>query len=225
MADFDDNEDWHALKRWWNKSSTWLVPIMILILLGVAGWYGWQWYEDRQNNQAAELYAEVHKGFASHQVTHDVADRVDQLKSDYQRSPYAINAALDMARYFVGQDKMTAAEDELAWVMEHAREKAMVDIAATRKARVLWAQDKPDKALKVLDRDHADAFDALYAEVAGDIQADQGHRDKAYKAYEKALDRLPADVPDQLLQQKRVDNAPAESNDAHVQADAESSHS
>lgn len=209
MAEYDNNEELASLSRWWAKNGTAAIIGVLIGLLVIGGWYGWGWYSNRQDAQAADLYAQVQHGIATDNVTGGVDNIVEKLKNDYSRTPYAGAAALAMGGYYVDQNKLGKAEHELDWAMHNAKGKGIAQIATVRKARVLWAENKPDAALKLLNQDHPAAFDSLYAELAGDIHAAQGDRDAARAAYKKALAALPADASKQMLQQKLNANAPA----------------
>lgn len=210
MAELENtNQELKTFKRWWDKAGTGVVIVLIIVLLGVLGWYAWGWYTNRQNTQAAEIYTKVQQGLDNNAPDKSVMNLIEQLESSYQRTPYATAAALDLARYHLGQDELDEAADQLRWAVKHSRDQGMRHIAVTRLARVLWSQDKADQALEVLDRDHPPAFEALYAEITGDIHAARGQRDQAYEAYKKALDTLPRDVPAHMLEIKRNNNAPA----------------
>ncbi|MDA3920694.1 MAG: tetratricopeptide repeat protein [Salinisphaera sp.] len=225
MAEYD-NEELIRLKGWLASNGA---AAAAGILLGVAlllGWYGWHWYSARQDAQAANMYVQVEQGLATDNVTPGLVNVVKSLESDYSGTPYASAAAMALAAYYVQQSKLDPASQHLHWAMKHASEKGMQQIARVRAARVLWAQNKPQAALKLLSADHPAAFDSLYSELEGDIQAAQGNRAAAYKSYQQALKSLPENAPRQSLQQKIAANAPADAqtvnNPAATQSDTAS---
>jgi predicted negative regulator of RcsB-dependent stress response len=208
MAEFDDNEEMQRFRAWWSKNGTALALGVLIAALVVAGWYGWQWYTDRQDTQAAGLYAKVEYGIANDKVTGGVKNLVAKLKDDYSGTPYAGAAALTMGAYQVNQNHLDKAAAELDWAMHNADGKAIRQVATVRKARILWAQGKTQDALQLLEHDHPSEFDALYAELAGDIHTAQGDQKAAHKAYKKALAALPSDASKGVLQQKLRESAP-----------------
>lgn len=211
MADYGDNEELADLARWWSRHGTAAIVGVLIAVLALGGWYAWGWYSNRQDAQAADMYAKVEHGISTNNVTGGIDNLVEKLKDDYSRTPYAGAATLSMASYYVDQNKLDKAADELDWAMHNADGKGMRQIATVRKARVLWAQHKPDAALSLLGHDHPAAFDSLYAALAGDIHAAQGDRKAAHAAYQKALAALPPDASRQRLQHKLNANAPASS--------------
>ncbi|KEZ75847.1 YfgM family protein [Salinisphaera hydrothermalis] len=213
MADYDNNEELASLARWWSKNGTAAIVGVLIGLLAIGGWYAWGWYSNRQDAQAADMYAEVQQGISAQNVTGGIDNIVEKLKSDYSGTPYAGAAALSMASYYVDQKKLDKAAAELDWAIKNADGKGIREIATVRKARVLWAQKKPDAALKLLNRDHPASFDSLFAELAGDIHAAQGDDAAAHAAYKKAMSHLPSDAPKQMLQHKLDQTAPAKADD------------
>ncbi|RJS92323.1 tetratricopeptide repeat protein [Salinisphaera sp. Q1T1-3] len=219
-----ENEEFDTARRWWRKNGTAAIVGIVIGVVVLAGWYGWHWYQARQNNQAADMYAQVSNGIGQGNVTGGMVNLVNTLQSDYAGTPYAGAAALALGGYYVDQGQLDKAAPRLDWAANNAQDKGMRAIATVRDARIRWAQNKPDAALKLLDGDHPPAFDALFAELAGDIHLAQGDRQAAHAAFRKALDRLPSDVPRQPLTEKLQSSAPAgaTSSDADSASDSAS---
>jgi|AntDeeMetagen192_2_1112575.scaffolds.fasta_scaffold04420_2 predicted negative regulator of RcsB-dependent stress response len=213
MAEFD-SEEMTRLKQWWNGNGMAIVMGAVVGLAVIIGWQGWNWYQDRQTTEAAGIYQQFQQGVVSGNVNDAVLNTAERLKNNFAGTPYAANAALRLAGHFVAQEDYAEAREQLAWAMNNAANDGIRHIARVRAARLAWSQDDADKALKMLDAEHPSAFNALYAEVRGDILADQGDRDGAYKAYQQALESLPRDTPSRALESKRADNAPADAADA-----------
>lgn len=213
MAEYD-NDEVARLKQWWSSNGTAAVTGILIGVVLLAGWYGWGWYSNRQDAQAADLYTQIEQGVQADNVTPGVINGVQSLEDDYSGTPYASAGAMTLAAYYVKNDKLDKAYTHLSWAMDNASEKGMRQIARVRAARVAWAQGKPDAALKLLSAKHPPAFDSLFAELTGDIHADQGQREAAHSAYEQALNNLPEDAPRQALQQKLAASAPADENTA-----------
>ncbi len=214
LADLDDNDELAGLKRWWAANGKALIIGVLVALVALGGWYGWGWYQNRQAAQAANSYVQIEQGIHSNNVTGGVVHLVDKLKNHYAGTPYAAAAALDMAAFDVHQKHYAKAAAQLDWVVNNANNAGIRNIARVRAARLLWTRNKPQAALKLLGHDHPHSFDALYAELAGDIHAAQGQRTAAYKAYQRALASLPPNIPRQPLQSKMSGVAPAQQSKA-----------
>lgn len=209
MAEFD-NEEVTRLKQWWDANGTALLIGILVGLVVIGGWQGWRWYENRQQTQAANLYAQLQPVLAADKIGDAGIKQIEKLENNFSSTPYAANAALSLAAYYVRQKEYDKAVEQLDWTIDNADSEAISDIARVRKARVVWTQGDPDAALKLLDGDHPQSFAALYAELEGDIHAAQDDRKAAYAAYQRALDALPPDAPRQPIETKRADNAPAD---------------
>ncbi|MES1939880.1 hypothetical protein T5B8_06541 [Salinisphaera sp. T5B8] len=222
MSEFD-NDEMNGLKRFWESNGSALMIGVVLGLAVIVGWQGWQWYQQRQATQAADVYQQVEQGLAGDSVDDSTLDAVARLKADYAGTPYAADAALRLAGIYVEQQDYDKAREQLGWASENAANEGVAHIARVRMARLLWTQDKPDDALALLDQAHPDAFNALYAEARGDILAARGDREGAYKAYQIALESLPADIASRALETKIADNAPADAADAPTDSNSASS--
>ncbi|MES1927306.1 tetratricopeptide repeat protein [Salinisphaera sp. T31B1] len=214
MAEFDDNEELTRFKHWWSGNGAAVVIGLAIGIVVILGWQGWRWYQNNQAMSAANIYQQVERGVASGQVNDTVVKIVGQLQDDYSGTPYAADASMRLAGYYVQQKDYDKAREQLDWAMNNASREGIRNIARVRAARLAWTQGNADAALKLLDADHPESFDALYAELAGDIHAEQGDREAAYKAYQVALESLPPDTPRQPLETKLADNAPADSAEA-----------
>ena len=213
MAQFD-NEEMNSLKRWWDSNGMALVIGVVVGLVVIIGWQGWRWHGENQATEAADIYQQVEQGVANGEVNDTVLETATRLKDDYAGTPYAANAALRLAGHYVEQEDYAKAREQLDWVVENAASEGVSHIARVRAARLAWTEGNADEALKMLDAEHPPSFDALYAEVRGDIHAAQGDREAAYKAYQLALENLPQDTPSRALETKLADNAPADAADA-----------
>lgn len=209
MAEYEENEELTKFVGWWSKHGKSALTGVLVAVVAIGGWYGWQWYSARQDNHAADMFAEVQHGISSDNVTAGVTNLVSTLKSDYSGTPYAAAAAMSMAAYDVNQSQFKQAASQLRWARRHARGPGIRAIATVRLARVRWAEKQPKQALTLLGTNHPKAFNSLYDELTGDIEAAQGDRAAAHSAYQKALQSLPKNASRQLLEKKLSHTAPA----------------
>jgi predicted negative regulator of RcsB-dependent stress response len=96
-------------------------------------------------------------------------------------------------------------------VLDNSDSEIFRDIAGLRLARVLIASGELDAAAAIAGKVPSDgAFDALFAEVRGDIQRARGDLVAASDAYQQALAAMPADSQQrELLQLKYADTLAA----------------
>jgi len=184
----DEEEELENLKRWFRENWVALAAGLVIGFGAIGGWQGWKAYQDRQSLAGAQMYDDLKKALTAGK-TDDAVAITDKLQAQYAGTPYASAAALL----------------RLDWVAEHGDENGIRQLAVLRKARVLWQQNKPDEALKLLDGDAGD-YASLYAELRGDIAYAKNDRDAARKAYQAALDSAPEAAANRALLQQKLDD-------------------
>src|SRR5699024_6292476 len=202
---YNDDDELNQLLGWLKTNGPALAAGLILGLIVVVGWKGWQAHLESQAQAAARLYGsfvqEIQTGDVSEQATADAS----QLKQDFAGSPYAANAAFRLAALAVKNDQYDKALGQLDWVLTNSESVPMQNLARLRKARVLWANGQADAALQLLEKKHPASFERLYAELVGDIHAARGERADAHAAYKKAAEA--AGNAGQVLQRKLAQTA------------------
>lgn len=205
---YDDEEQVENLKRWWKENWLALLLGLGLGLGGIGGWELWKNHKTAQSEQASQIFEDMKKAAITGKAG-ELKSAGDKLVKDFAASPYATDASLLLASKAVEDGKLDEALKHLQWVSANSKDAGMQKLAKLRAARVLWAQQKPDDALKQLDGD-AGEYGHLYDELRGDIKLAKGDREGARQAYEKAL-AAQADKPGttELLQRKLDDLAVA----------------
>ena len=212
-----EEEQIDAVKRWWKEKG---LLVLVAIALVVVGYFSWQYYEhnnDQYVDNASVLYQELQdvNGQLAEKLDESTlltAHRLaDQLKADYSNSPYAQFAALINARLYVENHELVKAEKELRWVLDHAPDKEITGITELRLARVLTAEDKPDQAIKLINKKRSPIMQVGFDELHGDILRVKGEISAARQAYEKAQQAI---VDNQLqsspLLELKLDNLPVD---------------
>lgn len=184
---YEEEAEVAALKQWWKENWGALAAGLVIGLGAILGWQGWQRYQEQQAAQASQIFEDLGKAQAAAKA--DEATRLGEtLIKDFSSTPYAAAAALKLAALAVDAGKFEEAAARLAWVAKNSDDAGLRQLAQLRQARVLWAQDKPDDALKLLDG-KAGEYTALYAELRGDILLAKGDRPAAHQAYNQALEK------------------------------------
>lgn len=205
---YDDEAQVENLKRWWKENWLALAAGLGIGLAAIVGWEQWKQFKVGKSEQASQIYEDLKKAVAA-----DKADEAkaagDKLAQDFTASPYAADAALLLASQAVEQNRLDEALKQLQWVSSNSKDEGIQRLARLRQARVLWAQNKPDEALKLLDGEAGD-YAVLFDELRGDIKLAQGDQAAARQAYEKALKSAADGAGNrELLQRKLDDLAPA----------------
>jgi len=192
-----EEEQLQQLKNWWKENG---VSLAAAILLGVTAYFGFQWWQNHQQQQAEQasaLYSDLLESIQADPLGAKVVSEENkktahyitkQLQTTYSGSLYAVNASLFAAKIAVEDGDLATAENALKWANDNSSD-AMKAIAALRLARLYVAQEKYDAALILVDSDAA-ALQSLNAELRGDILLAKKDISGARAAYQTALDTV-----------------------------------
>jgi predicted negative regulator of RcsB-dependent stress response len=206
-----DEEELAVIKDWWQRNGMPLVTGVVLALVAVFGWQGWQRYEANQAHGASQVYQQLLEEALNPAGQPDaarVAELAAQLKKDFAGSHYAQYGSLFVAKVAVEANKLDDAAGELQSIVDKPADGKLGELARQRLARVLAAQDKTDEALALLDaKVTEEAFLASREELRGDLLVKLGRADEAYEAYTKAKAAVAEDAALGGLQMKLDDLA------------------
>ena len=217
----DDEEQVENLKRWFSENWVALVSGLAIGFAAIGGWKGWERHQEQRALTASQMYEDLQKALTASRA--DEARTIgDKLVADYAGTPYATLAALRLARTAVEGRQFDDADARLDWVARNAPDEGLRQLAQLRKARVLWQQNKPDDALKLLDDKPAGPYASLFAELRGDIAYAKNERDRARQSYQAALDAAPEAAANRALLQQKIDDLATEvpATEAPAVADA-----
>ncbi|MGB7183142.1 MAG: tetratricopeptide repeat protein [Burkholderiaceae bacterium] len=197
---FEEQEQLDDLKAWWNKYGTFLMTVVTIVAVAVAGWRVWQWYESKQAVAAATAYEVVREAAAKGDVSR-IKLASESLLNDYGSTVFAPMAALTAARAYFEKKDLDAAAGALRWIIDNAKDSEFYDVARLRLSAVLLDQEKPDDGLALLQDNVPDAFAGAFSDRRGDLLTAAGKKDEAKEAYKKALELLPPGSP----QRRQID--------------------
>lgn len=189
-----DEEQLETLKRWWHEHG---IQWVLIIVLGVGGWFGWQYWQDTREAtaQAASLaYANlIALADESENLDEDrlatLHDMADNLREQFSSSLYADYTAMLQARLAVDAGDYQAAADYLRMVLDSRKDQATTLLARLRLARVLGSAGNAEEGLRVLEAVAPQDFAVQYAEVRGDLLMLNGDVDAAREAYQEAMEQ------------------------------------
>lgn len=191
--DLEEQEQIDALKAWWAKYGNLLLSALTVVMLAVAGWQGWNWYQRDQAGQAAGYFEALQAAAAAGNLN-QVADASGTLRSKFSKTDYAPRAALVAAQAYVMSGDAERARVELVWLVDNRKDAALAPIARLRLAGVLMDLGQYDAALNYL-ASAAAGYESLYADRRGDVLHAQGQAEQARAAWREALDAFEADSP------------------------------
>src|SRR5258706_2149112 len=186
--DLQEQEQLAELRALWEKYGNLVTTVLGLLLLALAGYWGWQRYQVGQAAEAAAVYEQLNKAVSENNAakTKEVAGT---LLERFARTVYAPLAALQAARVNHDSGDLAAARAQLQWVLDQSRYPEFAWLARVRLAGVLLDEKSYDPALQVLAPTPPANFAAAFADRRGDILLAQGHVDDARRAWRDALER------------------------------------
>jgi predicted negative regulator of RcsB-dependent stress response len=192
-----EQEQLQQLTNWWKENG---VSMAAAILVGLIAYFGFQWWQNNQQQQAVQasaLYSDLLESIKADPVSGESVSEenkktayyiAEQLQTAYSDSLYAVNASLFAAKIAVEDGDIVSAEKALRWATDNS-DGAIKGIAALRLARIYVAQEKFDDALILVGNSSA-ALQSLNAELRGDILLAKNDISGAQAAYQEALDTV-----------------------------------
>ena len=205
VYDLEEQESIDDLKAWWARWGTLVTWIAVAVAAVVVGVQGWRWWKASRAEAASALYAAVGAASRGEDATR-ARDAMATLMDKYAGTGYASRAALLRAGQLWRDGDKAGARAQLTWIVDHADDDDLKQIARFRLAEVLLDEKKVDEALKVLDAKHADAYAGLYADLRGDALAAAGRRDEARAAYQAAIAKIDAKTAYRQFVQVKLDS-------------------
>ena len=187
--DLEEQEKIDGLKSWWEAYGTLVMVVIATFIASMAGVKMWNYYQQQQIEQAAELYSSLLQIEAGGD-TRKISDAAQLVMTGFPGSGYASRAALISARVsFEGGDVQNA-KSRLQWTLDNTKEDELKDLVRLRLAGLLLDERKYDDALRLLDTKHGESFGGLYGDLKGDVLTAAGKVSEARAAYQMALDKM-----------------------------------
>jgi predicted negative regulator of RcsB-dependent stress response len=202
--DLQEQEQLDTIKAWWKDNGSKVLGAVLIVVVAMGGWRGWQYYQNKQAAEAATLYAEFVKQVGSGDAKR-VNDAAAAVMDRYASTAYASRAALLAAQVNENGKDIARAKTQLQWTIDHASESTLKDVARLRLAAILLDEKAYDAAMKLLNAVHPDAFNGLYADLKGDVLSAQGKTDEARTAYKLAYEKTDAKSMYRNLIQMKLD--------------------
>ncbi|WP_213360670.1 YfgM family protein [Brachymonas denitrificans] len=192
--DLEEQEQLDKLKHFWERWGNLISGVLIVALLGFAGWRGYDWYQSRQAGQASGLYDQVQANAEAGDTT-KLASSLKAMQDDYKSTTYAQQANLLAAKVFFEKGQLDQARNALSAAAASSTDKGLQSLARLQLASLLTQQKQYDQAVQQLSTDIQPEFAALAADRLGDVQSLQGKNAEAIKSYTTAFKGIEAGQP------------------------------
>jgi predicted negative regulator of RcsB-dependent stress response len=206
--DLEEQEQLAAIKAWWEKWGNLVLTVATAVLLAIALFNGWRWYERHEAGNAGVLYEQ----FLGSLDGADAARKKElagTLIERYGRTVYAPMAALQVAKINHESGDFGAARAQLRWVIDKSGHQELAQIARLRLAGVLLDEKNYDEALSVLIGEVPVSLATAFADRRGDVLMAMQKTGEARAAYQEALDKADAQHPLRAIIQLKLDALPA----------------
>lgn len=200
-----EKEQLQQIKKWIQENGPSLVLGLVLGLGGVYGWRGWQNYQLNQSEQVSARLAEAIDKIAQQQ--YEAGATLAQVVADENDSTmYAEMARLLIASARVQQGLLDAAARPLQAIVER-KSSLFQHTAQLRLARIYLAQAKYEQATQLIPRQVPPAYAYQYEELRGDIAFYRGDHEQARAVYLQAM-AMASPADDLQLLQMKLDDLP-----------------
>lgn len=189
MYDLQEQEQIDALKAWWKENRRVVILTVTAFVVAIAGVQGWRYYQQSQAQQAAKLYGALQQLVPENNAK-KIREAAATLIDKFSSTAYAPRAALIAAKVNYQAGDAQSAKAQLQWVIDHAAEDELQDIARLRLAGMLLDEKNYAQVLQLLEAKHSPAYDAFYLDLKGDVLLAQGKPAEARGAYQAAFDKI-----------------------------------
>ncbi len=199
-----EQDEVESLKAFWGKYGNFLMATLTVVLLAIAGWRGWNYWEARQSAEAAALYDALRAAANAKDVA-KVKETSGNLFERFGNTAYGQMAALLAARVYFDANDLKAAKPPLEWAAGKARDEEFRVTARLRLASILIDEKAFEEAARQLAGPVPKAFAGEFADVRGDLLVAQNKLADAKAAYKQALEALVETSPVRPLVKIKLD--------------------
>ena len=177
-----EEEQVDKIKKWWNSNGK---QIIAGAVIGLAGVFGWNYYNDYQDNQALNART-LYLNYASD--SNNVGS-YNKLIKEHPSSSYTDQATLLMAKYLFDAGSYSLALDAIKPLINN-QNSIISSTAILRVASIYLQLGQHDEALSTLNIESGEGFSGLIYNLTGDVYLDLGNSDEAKKYYLLAIENI-----------------------------------
>ena len=177
-----EEEQVDKIKKWWNSNGK---QIIAGAVIGLTGVFGWNYYNDYQDNQALNART-LYLNYASDSNN---VGAYNKLIKEHPSSSYVDQATLLMAKYLFDAGSYSLALDAIKPLISN-QSSIISSTAVLRVASIYLQLGQHNEALSTLNIESGDKFSGLIYNLTGDVYLDLGNSDEAKKYYLLAIENI-----------------------------------
>jgi predicted negative regulator of RcsB-dependent stress response len=201
--DLEEQEQIANFKAFWNRFGNLISWVLILALLGYAGYNFWNSHQRGQAAEASGLYDELVNAAQANDAA-KLKRITGDIESKYGSTAYGPMAALTAAKAAFDAGDLKTAKEQLQWAIDHGNDEYK-SVARLRLSGVLLDEKAYDQALALLNGDFLPQFAADVQDRKGDVLVAQNKLAEARTAYQAALDKMDKKHPGRQIVQVKLD--------------------
>lgn len=203
---YDSHEQSERVKKWLQENGGAIVLGLVLAFGSLFGFKQWQLWESNKDQQASAEY-EVMVQYLEQDDLDSAVANFETLRAEFGDSAYTALAAMQMAKARIQASQTELAVGLLQFAMDNAEPAPLRTVARLRLARVYLDLDRDEEALALLNGASSEqGFEALFAEIRGDVAQMQGRMAEAADFYRQALDSLETGTGNRTYLQVKLDS-------------------
>ncbi|MBT8061228.1 MAG: tetratricopeptide repeat protein [Xanthomonadales bacterium] len=203
---YDSHEQSERVKKWLQENGGAIVLGLVLAFGSLFGFKQWQLWESNKDQRASAEY-EVMVQYLEQDDLDSAVANFETLRAEFAESAYTALAAMQMAKARIQASQTELAVGLLQFAMDNAEPAPLRTVARLRLARVYLDLDRDQEALALLNGAASEqGFEALFAEIRGDVAQVQGRMDEAADFYRQALDSLETGTGNRTYLQVKLDS-------------------
>ncbi len=169
-------------------------------------WHYWRQAQENYLLRASMQYERLLAATVKNENIPMQNSLAEGLLKNYPHTPYAVLAALLLAKQAVNQNNLTDASNKLSWVIRHGEDQKLRSIARIRLIRVLLAENQATQALNILAENNDPAYNPIFLEEKGDILVNLGRSKEALQSYLAAKRAFSKRNIEQALLEMKINN-------------------
>jgi len=200
-----DDQEAERARQWLRENGLYIAAG---VLLGLGGLFGWQAWEDSQNEQAEKasiVWGQLRNAIDGERYN-EAEETLAILEDEYASTPYLEQARLFMARMYMDQRQPDMAMEQLSILEMKGKDAELKQVAKVRRSQILVSEERYEEVLELLGPEASGGVSSLQHELRGDALFALGEFEAAREAYQKALDTDAGGVIDRNFVQMKLDD-------------------